>query len=236
MYNPKNDRLTRAMDHTAKSRFRLIIRGLTAFVTLVVAVATLLTAVVAYRNEQDTREQVQLLKRQVDFNSAETRPFLRLKPSLPPGKPFRVDLEGFEVGQIPARLIAYDMLVQVGHRVLPPKGGTINTPDILYPNQPAGGIFLPFTHRQLLPFLEGSEPLIVGGCVVYGPISGKDPRRWMASVVYRFDSPTGLPLALLADEVAVPPRTNACDASKLRDQWLSQLKIHPAPLSHLNDH
>jgi hypothetical protein len=47
------------------------------FLTLLIAVGTLATALVAYRTALESNEQVQLLKRQVDLNSMETRPFVR---------------------------------------------------------------------------------------------------------------------------------------------------------------
>ena len=65
----------------------------TRFLTLLIAIGTLATAFVAYRTANDSHEQVQLLARQVAFNSSETRPFLRLKPDISAGKLLRVDLD-----------------------------------------------------------------------------------------------------------------------------------------------
>jgi hypothetical protein len=153
----------------------------TQFLTLLIAIGTLATALVAYRTAKDSHEQVQLLSRQVAFNSIETRPFLRLKPSISAGKPIRVDLEVLSLGKIPARLIAYDMLIQVGGQVIPPKGGTFNTGDVLYADQPGLGIFQILTNEQAKSFIAGAEPIVAGGCAIYGSITGEDARRWKVS-------------------------------------------------------
>lgn len=197
------------------------------FLTLVIAVGTLATALVAYRTAQDSHEQVQLLKRQVDFNSMETRPFLRVKPSVSTNKPATVLMNVVSVGRIPGRLIAYDMLVQVGHKVIEPRGGTYNTQDVLYPDQPALGVFQSLTQEDATSFTRGSNPIVVAGCVVYGPITGDDTRRWKVAAVYRFDSVSELPVGLFTKEVSVPPGTERCDARTLPEEWKSQLKLYP---------
>jgi hypothetical protein len=70
-------------------------------------------------------------------------------------------------------------------------------------------------------------PIVVGGCVIYGSITTDDPRRWRISAAYRFDSLAELPIGLFANEVGVPTGTDKCDASSLRDEWASQLKLYP---------
>jgi hypothetical protein len=199
----------------------------TRFLTLLIAIGTLATAFVAYRTANDSHEQVQLLARQVAFNSSETRPFLRLKPNISAGKLIRVDLDVRSLGRIPARLIAYDMMIQVGHKVIPPKGGTFNTGDVLYTDQPGLGIFQMLTDEQEKPFIRGAEPIIASGCAIYGSITGDDTRRWKGSVAYRFDSARELPIGLFANEIEVTPGTDKCDASTLYAEWTSQLKIYP---------
>jgi len=199
----------------------------TRFLTLLIAIGTLATAFVAYRTANDSHEQVQLLARQVAFNSSETRPFLRLKPDISAGKLLRVDLDVRSLGRIPARLIAYDMMIQVGHKVIPPKGGTFNTGDVLYTDQPGLAIFQTLTDEQEEPFIRGAEPIIASGCAVYGSITGDDARRWKVSVAYRFDSARELPIGLFANEIEVTPGTDKCDASTLYAERASQLKIYP---------
>jgi hypothetical protein len=198
----------------------------TRFLTLLIAVGTLATAYVAYQSERDTQEQVQLLKRQVDYNSSETRPFLRLKPNIPPGKATSVYLDVINLGRIPARVIAYDMLVQLGDKLIEPKGGTVNTQDVLYPDQPGMGVFQTLTPEEAQNYLRDSAPIVVGGCVIYGSITADDPRRWKASAAYHFDSHSELPRGLLASEAGVPTGTDKCDASSLRDEWAAQLKVN----------
>src|SRR5690348_5883992 len=95
-----------------------------AFLTLLIAVGTLFAALAAYKAAQDSHEQVQVLKRQVEFNSMETRPFVHLKPIVSPETPLRPTLGMVYFGRIPARVLAYDLEVQVGRKVIEPKGGT----------------------------------------------------------------------------------------------------------------
>jgi hypothetical protein len=159
-------------------------------------------------------------------NSIETRPFLRGKPSISPGKPFRVVLGVTNVGKIPARVIGYDMVIQVGPKVIEPKGGTFNVQDVLYPDQPGLGVFQTLTDAEASPFTKGLEPIVTGGCVIYESISADDTRRWRVWVAYRFDQ-VDQPLGLVANEVDVPLETYKCDAGSLRDEWLSQLKVYP---------
>ena len=199
----------------------------TQFLTLLIAIGTLAAAMVAYENAKDSHEQVQLLARQVAFNSSETRPFLRLKPSISAGKRVCVDLEVLSLGKIPARLIAYDMLIQVGRQVVPPNGGTFNTGDVLYADQPGLGIFQMLTEEQARPFVTGAEPIIAGGCAIYGSVTGDDARRWKITVAYRFDLGRELPIGLFANEIGAPLGTEKCDANTLYADWASQLKLYP---------
>jgi hypothetical protein len=199
----------------------------TAFLTLMIALGTLATAFVAYKSARDSHEQVQLLKRQVDFNSSETRPFVRLTSSISPGKTIHVLLNVVDHGRIPARVMGYDMAIQIGRKVVEPKGGTFNTQDILYPDEPGLGVFQTLTQTEARSFTSGSEPVVVAGCVVYGSITADDTRRWKVSAAYRFDSLAGLPVGLFANEVGIPAGTDKCDASSLRDEWTSQLKLYP---------
>jgi hypothetical protein len=195
--------------------------------TLLIALGTLATALVAYRAALDSHEQVQLLKSQVDFNSMETRPFLRVKSSVSTDKPASVSMNVLNVGRVPGRVIAYDMLVQVGHKVIEPRGGTFNTHDVLYPDQPGLGVFQPLTQEDATSFARGGNPIVVGGCVIYGSITENDARRWKVSAAYRLDSVSELPIGLFAKEVSVPPGTERCDASTLREEWQAQLKLYP---------
>jgi len=192
-----------------------------------IAVGTLITALVALQTARDSHDQVQLLKRQVAFNASETRPFLRLKPSISLGKNSRVLVGMIELGRIPARVTAYDMLVQVGRHVVEPRGGTFNTGDVLYPDQPGLGIFQTLSKEDAASFISGSDPIVVGECAIYGPITADDTRLWKVSAASRFDSDAELPTGLFANEVEVPSGTDKCDASSVRDEWISQLKLHP---------
>jgi hypothetical protein len=198
-----------------------------AFLTLMIAAGTLLTAFVAYQNERDTHDQVQLLKRQVDLNSSESRPFLRVKPSISSEKDLRVLLAITNPGRIPARVVAYDMLIQLGREIIEPKGGTFNTNDIIYPDQTGLGIYQILSPSDSASFQGGAEPLVVGGCLVYSSISADDPRRWRVSVAYHFDSTDKPPIGLFATEIGVSPNTKKCDASSLREEWSTQLKLYP---------
>jgi hypothetical protein len=197
------------------------------FLTLVIAIGTLGTAAVAYRTALDSHEQVQLLKRQVDFNSMETRPFLRLKSSVSTDKPASVFLNVINVGRLPGRVIAYDMMVQVGHKVIEPQGGTFNTQDVLYPDQPGLGVFQPLTQEDTTSYARSGNAIVAGGCLIYGSITEEDTRRWKVTAVYRFDSASELPIGLFAREVSVPSEADRCDASTLREEWTSQLKRYP---------
>lgn len=192
-----------------------------------IAAGTLGTAFVAYQNGRRTQDQVQLLKQQVELNSTETRPFLRLKAGVSPGKPFRVFLKIINVGPVPGRVIGYDMMVQVGREVVRPRGKLLNTGDILYPNQPGLGVFEDLTQRESKAFEGRLQPVVAGGCVVYGSITSDDARRWKVSAAYHFDSWDKLPIGLVAREVPVPAKTDSCDASSLRNEWASQLKLYP---------
>lgn len=223
-----NTRLRDALT-AARSSLSLLLPKIinTPFLTLMIAVGTLITAGVALQTARDSHDQVQLLKRQVAFNSDETRPFLRLKPSISLGKKSRALLGIVEVGRIPAKVIAYDMLVQVGHYVVEPKGGTFNTEDVLYPNQPGLGVYQTLNQTDIAPFASGAEPIVVAACAVYGPITADDKREWMVSVAYDFDSNAKLPRGLFANEVRVPPRTEKCDATSVRSEWKSHLKLYP---------
>ncbi len=118
-------------------------------------------------------------------------------------------------------------MIQVGHELIPPKGGTFNTGDVLYTDQPGLGIFQTLTDEQEKPFIRGAEPIIASGCAIYGSITGDDTRRWKGSVAYRFDSARELPIGLFANEIEVTPGTDKCDASTLYAEWASQLKIYP---------
>jgi len=197
--------------------------------TLLIAIGTLLTAIATYQNGTDTHEQLQLLKRQVEFNSTETRPFFREKSRVSRSeKGLRVYLEVINVGRIPGRVLAYDLMVQIGHEVLEPKGGTFNTHDILYPDQPGLGIFATLTEDEAIPFIRGTQPLLAAGCVIYGSITADDTRRWKVSAAYRFDSITDeLPIGLFANEVGVSTAIGTCDAHSVRDEWTSLLKQYP---------
>lgn len=197
------------------------------FLTLMIAAGTLATAFVAYQNGRRTQEQVQLLKQQVGLNSAETRPFFRLKASVSLTKPYRVVLKIIDAGPIPGRVIGYDMFVQVGREVVEPKGGILNTGDILYPDQPGLGVYLPLSKTEFKEFEERSEPLVAGGCVVYAPTTLDNTRRWTVSAAYHFDSWNNVPIGLFAREVPVSAQTDSCDAASLRNEWASQLKIYP---------
>ncbi len=200
--------------------------GFTGFLTLLVALGTLATAYVAYKTANDTHEQVQLLKRQVEFNASETRPFLRVKPAIIPwGKNFRVLMGVVNVGHIPGRVLAYDMTVQVGRRLIERQGSKLYTGDIIYPEQPGLELFRMLTQEQASTFVRGSEPVVVGGCVVFGSITTEDNRRWEVSNVYRFDSLDELPLGLFANEVSIPLETSSCDADSLRDKWAAQIRL-----------
>lgn len=195
------------------------------FLTLLIALGTLATAFVAYRTAQDSHEQVLLLKRQVEINSSEARPFLRVTSRVSPENHSRVLLRITNIGRLPGRVIAYDMLVQVGPHVHEPEGGVMSTGDILYTDQPGLGVFETLTHAEATSFQKGLEPLVAGGCVVYGSITAEDTRRWRVSAAYRLDALGGLPGLLFAKEVEVPPRKDACDASLLREEWAAQVKI-----------
>ena len=214
---------------TAHSFFRLAWSRLTdiPFLTLLIAVGTLATAGVAYRTALDSHEQVQLLKRQVGFNAIETRPFLRLKSSISNEKPISAYLHLINVGRIPARVIAYDMVVQLGRRTIEPKGGTFNTQDVLYPDQPGLGVFQTLSEGDANSFERSGEPIVIGGCAIYASVSTDDPRRWKVSAAYRHDASSGLPTGLFAKEVDVPSDGDRCDASLLRTEWASQLKTYP---------
>jgi hypothetical protein len=118
------------------------------------------------------------------------------------------------------------MMIQVGHEVIPPKGGTFNTGDVLYTDQPGLGIFQTLTDEQEKPFITGAEPIIASGCAIYGSITSDDTRRWKGSVAYRFESARELPIGLFANEIEVTPGTDKCDASTLYAEWASQLKIY----------
>jgi hypothetical protein len=199
----------------------------TAFLTLVIALSTLATAYVTYQNGRVTAKQVELLRRQVDLNAAETRPFVRLKPSLSSEGKSRAFIDALNLGPVPARIIAYDMVVQVGANMIKPNGGAYNTGDILYAGQKGLGVFLELTGSQINPFKIGLEPIVVGGCVVYAPVTAGDIRRWKVSTAYRFVRGDELPLGLFTDEVTVRQDASTCDASGLRNQWEAQLKLHP---------
>jgi len=196
------------------------------FLTLLIALGTLGTAFVAYQTAQDTHEQVQLLKRQVNFNSSETRPFFRLMSSAPDNG-LRVTLNVSNPGRVPGRLIAYDMVVQVGRNVHEPKGGVFNSGDILYPDRAGLGVYETLTQVEATSFHKGLEPPVAGGCVIYGPIAGDDTRRWKVSAAYRMNAHEELPILLLAKETEVPEETDACDASSLHEEWAAQLKLQP---------
>lgn len=210
---------TRSFLSSARSKLTDI-----SFLTLLIAVGTLATAFVAYRTALDSHEQVQLLKRQVELNSMETRPFLRLKSSVQLEKPTRVLFQVINLGRIPARVVAYDMVLQVGRKVIEPKGSTFNTQDILYPEQPGLGVFRTLSEVDASFFGKSAQPIVIGGCLIYGSITSEDTRRWKVSAAYRFDSPGELPIGLFAKEVGVPAQTDMCDASSLRDEWASQMK------------
>lgn len=197
------------------------------FLTLLIAIGTLGTALVAYRTALDSHEQVQLLKRQVDFNSMEARPVFHLNPSVSTDSPATVFLNVFNVGRIPGRVIAYDMVIQVGDKVIEPRGGTLNTLDVLYPDQRGLGVFQPLSKEDATSFTRGGKPIVAGGCVIYASITEDDSRRWKVSTAYRFDSVSELPIGLFAKEVSVPLEVKRCDASTLREEWQSQLKRYP---------
>jgi hypothetical protein len=219
--------LTRAYSG-ARTVSRFIWSTLTssALLTMLIALGTLATAIVTYRNGRVTGEQVELLKRQVDLNAAETRPFLRLKPKISLGESTRAFLDAFNLGPVPARIIGYDMVVQVGHNVVAPKGHTyINTTDILYAGQKGLGVFLDLGGSDTQHFKLDSDPIIVGGCVIYTPVTAGDARRWKVSTAYRFDRDEVIPLGLFTDEVAVPQDADSCDAGGLWHQWNAQLKL-----------
>ena len=131
-----------------------------------------------------------------------------------------------ELGRIPARVTAYDMLVQVGRHVVEPRGGPFNTGDVLYPDQPGLGIFQTLSKEDAASFISGSDPIVVGECAIYGPITADDTRLWKVSAAFRFDSDAELAKGLFTKEVEVPSGTDKCDASSLRDEWASQLKLH----------
>jgi hypothetical protein len=196
--------------------------------TLLIAIGTLIIAMATYQNGTDTHEQLQVLKRQVEFNSTETRPFLRVKSTISrSGKGLQVFLNVINVGKIPGRVLAYDLLVQVGSEIIEPKGRTFTTHDILYPDQSGLGVFATLTEDEGIPFIQHSQPLIAAGCVIYGSITVDDTRRWRVSAAYRFDSITDeIPKGLFANEVSVPTAMDRCDAHSVRDEWASLLKLH----------
>lgn len=161
------------------------------------------------------------------FAAIETRPFLHLKSSISKEKAVSADLRLINVGRIPARVIAYDMVVQLGRKIVVPKGGTFNTQDVLYPDQSGLGVFQTLNEADADSFERSGEPIVIAGCAIYASVSTDDPRRWKVSAAYRHDASSGLPMSLFAKEVDVAADIDRCDASSLRAEWASQLKRYP---------
>jgi hypothetical protein len=69
--------------------------------------------------------------------------------------------------------------------------------------------------------IAGKSTLEVGVCVVYGPSSKTDVRRWELVAFYRYDPGTSLPTTYLLDESVVPATKETCDANAIRELWLT---------------
>jgi hypothetical protein len=195
---------------------------LPSVVALVTALAALLTAVSTYR-------QVDLLGNQVAYQSAETRPFFRLRPRILSSSKasMLLSMNIVNVGRVPGRVLGYDMLVQLGRDTISPKEGAASTMvDVLYPTEPGVGITAQLSAGETQRWARG-ERLIIGGCLIYGGLQSDDTRRWKVFGAYSFGVGDELPTGLFMDEEALASDTRPCNASGLREEWQKRLRSVP---------
>jgi len=159
--------------------------------------------------------EAQTIKRELQLNLTEVRPFVMLKPAYNDLSKTPINI-GFEVANTsptPGRLIYLSVTDWFnGHNL-----GTLHSAqrDVLYNSEaPVQFGFTTLDPNLSEKFHNGtSTTYYLGACAVYEPLSEGDPRRWEVYTLYLIKPTASAAILKGGDETEVSQGIKTCDSS-----------------------